>query len=1322
MPKTDLKEFFGTKKYHKFERDLEEAGKSKGVENLARTVLNQIGREIDEHNVFKKKADVLTPEFIALEAVLMNSEFLAFCKAFGARKVTLLSVLIKILFREAIFSREWGLTVLSCFSSPGFVVFCHQSARLFKDTSHIVEMTSLLRIAHQRNQPEIAIRFSASLGDDLFLKFANRYQKYLDEFCYIAKRYFLLMLAYPKRAEHIRFLRDYMMNLGFFHWVELFYRETVFDVDRKKISPSQYIVELMFNIIVMGKANSDFKRFFETLTSPINIVDRLPRGKKISFLAITRLINASIYFADSRLAIEFTNFYVGFNRQTGSRREIFTMVTAMVLSDDMPGPRKKPMLAFYNGREFEMLVKKWLKTSPTVVLFFSRLSLYSLQFAVEEYFKTIEEEKLMEVMSKLHKKDRFFQNYIELFKYLEINLHSTALRNRVIVFFYFHFAQVARAQSKSKSNNESVNFNWKEMFFLNHRHRKFTEIISSRYYFLKTARGGNSSQGTEDDEENKLARKLLMSSSVPAHEQAYFAPEPDFDNALMVVREDVLADIFKNKTLQKEESLALKYLLDLATNRRAEDELYEALDAVVVNNDLKPYELFIRQKFLEDPHEIYRYFGRGAFYSMQFRDCRKELMRILLPVVRLIPIKPSEWAKTDSKNIYLPTSIFEFPDKIDGRDIILNRNFSLYVYLGLHEFSHLYSRSFEFDFRGYLEEQTSNLSTAFHFFNLIEDYRSEKVLLSADFIEPYREVILESRKYYGKAGFSGDPATRIAKIIMGEIYWDKPYEEIVPESAQEIRDFKSIEVLSETLQLRKLANYGQISSWCVDHIKNMRMDGSKYSIYLAVEFYKIMSEEFNMDNLDFRHLGIEHGESGEAHPGDAPAYAAGPSQGGKSITGSGRADEKEKGDANGNQNESGAKPEQNAEPGKNGKRASEGDQPLADVPSTESRPTQNVKMTADEKKAYLKNLYQGFEQGLRQTTEPDSDEAPPHVIDNSRRTQADNDAAEAMLRQVEEKREVTIKPGDVSELRRKSDQEILQLNRKRRRKKKGKSVLSYNSAVKGYTDVRDIELYTIRATDPSFNDKLRRYLYIVDRVREEIALILPQTEGQVVDSDAEGELNDDRFVEVFAGNMRDRPMPEIFRHVVYKDLSEMQVIIGLDASGSTSTEVDDGLTVLDVEKIFANLFGRIFEEFTPHVSYYAFNSMSATNIYHFPRAENLSSLVSDFGSRDGDFIRYINKILNERSAAQRYFFLLSDGAPTADNYSGDSAIDDTVMAMSEVLNSGTKLIYFNIDKNASAYFEKFVAASTYAENFRNPVELLDKVGEMAVEMLTGLGN
>jgi len=1245
----------------------------------AHALLSGIDSYVRVNRIVRTREEVPTQEYCNLVTLLRSHQLYALCESYGGRTKTVLRRLLVGVLQVNESSHDHGAALATAVSSDHFKRFVSGVVMELKDFGFIETALDLCRVIFARNQADQCDPFVRMIGGGDYAALMRTYARYPAELRDITRFALFLLLNYPGRNEYRRFIFEHMTNATFFGWVERFCDLHHYRDGFHKLSASRYLIELMYCVFVLGRYNSEFAFVFRNITGALGVGEGVKGGRRRLFAAVDNLLNAGIYFQDSAVFGDFMAFYLRFNTADRIRREVFDIVASELFGDALPPARRRDCIRFFLSDAYQRMYAAFRPASLDTLFFLTHLAAFSLRYAAGEYFKAVDEERLFETVTGLMKRDRLFHNYCELFAYITHTSESKTLRLKLIVYFYFHFAQVAGGGVRTVA-------------FLNERHRLFTAELAKRYF------------------------------------QARRGPDPDMERAVFYLRLDQLADIIGFIRLPESHYRAYFYLLHLAANRRLEDELYVALVSVLRNDDLIEYEQFIRAKFLEDPFSLSLYLSKGGFYRVHFKDHRAAILRALLPVVTLIPVKASEWAKTDLRNIYLPMFVYEFDDRVLPGRISENRNFSLYVYLGLHEFSHWLARSFEYDFKEHFLETTPNPSAAFLLFNFIEDYRAEAILLASRYGEQYRACVVEGRRYYAAGGYGGSPETRLLQAMMAELYWEAPCESLYPNRAEEIAGFKNTAIADASLREEGYSCYGDIITRFVGRIRKMDIRSSRNAILLAGEFFGVLNREFNLEQIDVGLPGAGHAESGARRIDDDGGDGSD-----RDPMGTPPAIETAQGRATDTDYEAGrAVATSDGGAAQSGYDASEtvvrdGTMVSHDdgEPAADERPV----LSESEKRVYLAGLYRRLDQpdapyGFGGTPDDESEassESSPGVIDGSRRTVSDAHLAESMIAGGRGVLTGIASPGDVSAMRdRATDENERRKRVERAKKKKNITVYSYCDGVKGYTDIREIELYTIAGRDEDFFVKIGPYRYIIDRISAELGDMAPRLEGSLEFSDSEGELDETRLIDLFA-RRRDDTEPEIFRTTAYRELSEIEICIGMDASGSTSMPCGkDGLTVLDVEKIFTYLLGKSFAGLAGRISYYAFNSMSSTNVYRFPSLDDISMLASDGCNRDGDFIRYVNNLLAESDAKYKYFFLLSDGAPNADNYAGDEAVADTAMAMNECMRAGVNLVYFNIDPNCSEYFSRFIPNTTYAENFRDPHELIGKVREMVVEIVENL--
>ncbi|HOS32281.1 MAG TPA: hypothetical protein PLO95_03655 [Spirochaetota bacterium] len=284
---------------------------------------------------------------------------------------------------------------------------------------------------------------------------------------------------------------------------------------------------------------------------------------------------------------------------------------------------------------------------------------------------------------------------------------------------------------------------------------------------------------------------------------------------------------------------------------------------------------------------------------------------------------------------------------------------------------------------------------------------------------------------------------------------------------------------------------------------------------------------------------------------------------------------------------------------------------------------------------------------------------------------------------------------------------------KSKKKSKTRGVRSYSKLTNSKSAISYCKEFEINAINRRFLNENKKYDHIIRKIYTMLNGIFINFKSNITEnSSIEGEIDIERLIEILA-DKNSYNEPDFLEYYV-EDLKTLRVIIGLDISGSTFRNVNDNcnVTILDVEKHFALIFAKSLKMITDNVDIYAFNSVTSTNVYRAVPFEAVSSLVSDNGNRDGDFIRYIGEILSQSKEELKYFFLISDGQPSSVNYDGKEALEDTLLALRECRKKGIKVCYFNIDSFLREYFYYFKNEVVYAEYFANPSEIIDIVPEL----------
>ena len=912
--------------------------------------------------------------------LIRSVAFLKLAHIYGKRTSSVLARMIRTLLEIGSVHPDQAVRCAKLLGSSDFKHFVSEMFTAVKD-SLIRELMECFSLIAFSPYPETTEKFAAFICSDEYIHFMKRYARYKDELASLTRKSALLLKNFPARDEHRTFLCTIADTSSYFNWTELFCDLKYIDQQTRRVyDANEYIAWLFCYIFLLGKWNAEIMRSLSAIIHP-DISEKLKGGRLGIFKGIVNLVNGAVYFCDSFIFRIYADVYCMYQTRDEVRREIFGIAADIVLSGDLKPSRRKDFLQFFLSPSYCTLVKNLRKSSVETLLFLTHVAVFSLRYETGEFFKIIDEKKLLELLLRIARRDRLYRNYLQLFTYIDRNLESRTLRMKLVVYFYFHYSQIASGKTH------------KAVVYLNLRHREFTEALMRRDMRAVADPWFKSKleSGTAPDLRLVFHKAAKTDSTAGEH---WYIRDPDFDRAVFMLRLEVITGIMGKRSLTAEEYQACNYLLDLAGNLRLEDGLYMALPDVLQNNDLIPYYLFIRDKFMEDPFTIELYLAEGGFYRVYFREFRSFILRMLVPVTGLIPIKESEWAKTDNKNIYLPQYVHEFDDKKNPDAMYDNRNIALYIYLGLHEFSHWLADSFEYDFFQYLLDHTPNPREAFKVFNIVEDFRSESILLETEYAEHYRSIIIESRRYYASAGgFDGELGRKFFSILMGELYCDKLYEEILPEYADQIGEFKAMQVDDVELLTKRISTIGDFLCYALRLIRCMDTSSSRFSILIAVEIFNLLNRVANLEIIDISSAGMEHTPAGE-----------------KTLTETGLPQLEDADDGNlKNGEEKGGGENQFSDDG-----SGEPDDNNSDNETdTNNSPDAEKSEVADlRRKERLSRIYQDLNHNA-EAGETCVGEYEGELVDSTTRTLSDNAEAERMINAVERDAPF-INPGDVS--------------------------------------------------------------------------------------------------------------------------------------------------------------------------------------------------------------------------------------------------------------------------------------------------------------------
>lgn len=207
-----------------------------------------------------------------------------------------------------------------------------------------------------------------------------------------------------------------------------------------------------------------------------------------------------------------------------------------------------------------------------------------------------------------------------------------------------------------------------------------------------------------------------------------------------------------------------------------------------------------------------------------------------------------------------------------------------------------------------------------------------------------------------------------------------------------------------------------------------------------------------------------------------------------------------------------------------------------------------------------------------------------------------------------------------------------------------------------------------------------------------------QADGEDLDIDAVVRRAADRSAGLEGGD----------RVYVRREKRERNVAVAflVDASGSTSRQIEGGRRVIDVEKHSLVLLCEALEAIGDQYGLYAYSgqgraSVDFVTIKDFDErlgpttARRLGGLGPRQQNRDGAAIRHAAAKLLAREAKTRLLILVSDGRPLDGDYKDEYALEDTKAALSEARQKGIEPFCVTIDREADRYLRRMYGDVRY---------------------------
>lgn len=176
------------------------------------------------------------------------------------------------------------------------------------------------------------------------------------------------------------------------------------------------------------------------------------------------------------------------------------------------------------------------------------------------------------------------------------------------------------------------------------------------------------------------------------------------------------------------------------------------------------------------------------------------------------------------------------------------------------------------------------------------------------------------------------------------------------------------------------------------------------------------------------------------------------------------------------------------------------------------------------------------------------------------------------------------------------------------------------------------------------------------------------------------------------------------------------IMLLVDVSGSTGTRLDDGRTVLDVERMTLLLASEALAALGDPYAMLAFSSagrhgVRVRTIKAFAEHDmgavrrRISALVPHDNTRLGAAVRHATSVLDAQPAERRVLLLLSDGTPNdVDWYQGAYAIEDSRHALHEARADGVHPFCLTVEQDEQDYLPHVFGKNGY-QVLRKPEQL-----------------
>lgn len=248
------------------------------------------------------------------------------------------------------------------------------------------------------------------------------------------------------------------------------------------------------------------------------------------------------------------------------------------------------------------------------------------------------------------------------------------------------------------------------------------------------------------------------------------------------------------------------------------------------------------------------------------------------------------------------------------------------------------------------------------------------------------------------------------------------------------------------------------------------------------------------------------------------------------------------------------------------------------------------------------------------------------------------------------------------------------------------------------------EIEPVGGSTAYYDRAMERYSNEISLLRHTFSLMRPEAFHRMKEQNDGTEIDIDAFTEsLIAKKCGINPDEGLY---IRWDKHERDVatLFLMDVSASTRKILGpDGRSILDVEKDALIIMSQALESIGDKYAIYAFSGKSREAVEYFvikefdeklsdDVARRISLLQPASNTRLGPAIRHSIKKLEHAGASTKMLVLLSDGEPYdrskgQDSYQGDTAQEDTRVAIGEGRNRGMHFFCITVDKNPGEYLD-----------------------------------